>query len=226
MTAAHITSASTLNTAMLATSVVNVSSLPSCGSCSRKPIATDTPTKVSGRVRSPAASPTHRRIAVFGLVTRLARSGRYPGSWPSIRSSRSFTRVSRQVRIATQAGHGLKSCIARLSALPSSQARFEKIQLQIARWNAPRALLLAIALDSLKIRPGLRVFFIADSTHSLQIVSAAKWSRCDDSNRHCTPDPRHGHQFFFCRGVDIDAAERSLLLWVRAIRFGCARRHN
>jgi hypothetical protein len=75
-----------------------------------------------------------------------------------------------------------------------------------------------VLLASLKIRPDLRVFFIADPANFFQIVSAAKWPRCDNAGRHYMPDPGHGRQLFLCRGVDVDFSERNLFLNVRSIR--------
>ena len=45
---------------------------------------------------------------------------------------------------------------------------------------------------SLKIRPDLSVFFVANAAHSLQIISASERSRRDNARRHHVPDSRHG----------------------------------
>ncbi len=79
-------------------------------------------------------------------------------------------------------------------------------------------------MASLKIWPDLRVFFVADPADSLQIISAAKWSGCDNASRRYTPDAWHRHQLFLCRGVDVDPAERSRFLWMRLPRLASVAR--
>jgi hypothetical protein len=66
-----------------------------------------------------------------------------------------------------------------------------KIPLQ-GRFRVPAP---ALDLDSnglLKIRPDLRVFFIANAAHSFQIISASEGPRGDNPRRHHMPNSRHG----------------------------------
>src|SRR6266705_2135835 len=77
-----------------------------------------------------------------------------------------------------------------------------------------------VAFHSLKIWPDLRVFFIADPTDFLQIVSAPKGSCGDDSRSDHMPNSWHGRELFLCRRVDVDLAQRSFFLSMRSIRLG------
>ena len=79
---------------------------------------------------------------------------------------------------------------------------------------------------SLKIRPDLGVFFVADSADSFQIISASEWSRRNNSSRHYISDPWHRRQFFFCRCIDVDFPEWRLFFWMRSVRLGCSARRG
>src|SRR5438552_13638600 len=62
------------------------------------------------------------------------------------------------------------------------------------------------AVQSIKIRPNLVVFFVPDSVYLSQVIRAPERPGVDDSARHYGADSRYQSQLFFRRGVDVEFA--------------------
>src|SRR4029450_6256059 len=74
-------------------------------------------------------------------------------------------------------------------------------------------------IRSLKIRPDLGVFLVADSVYLLQIISATKRTRGNNSTSHDRSDAGDHFQFLLRCLVDVDLTQFDCFLYMRPLRF-------